>query len=91
MATTRKTAKKSKPRKSAAASKTKRKVSSSKRGKTPAKSKRAARTARALEFAGQRSGRVAEGHASDFLLRWRRCEIGLEAELSTWWFRLPTR
>ena len=42
MATTRKTAKKSKPRKSATVSKKKQKVSSSKRGKSPAKSKRAA-------------------------------------------------
>lgn len=42
MATTRKTAKKSKPRKSAGVSKKKQKVSSSKRGKSPAKSKRAA-------------------------------------------------
>lgn len=42
MATTRKTAKKSKRRKSSTSSKTKKKVSSSKRGKAPAKSKRAA-------------------------------------------------
>jgi hypothetical protein len=42
MATTRKTAKKSKPRKSAPVSKTKRRVSSSKLRKAPAKAKRAA-------------------------------------------------
>lgn len=52
MATTRKTAKKSKPRKSAPVSKTKRRVSSSKRRKAPAKSKRAASEGRARARSG---------------------------------------